>query len=291
MKVALLITGELRTFEFCKHVIKSAIIDKYDTDVFLALSCQEDKLEEMNKVIDFFKPIETHIADNLNYIENHMELVNIGEYLKCTPFGTDPQQSSIFHIHLIRRILTVFHSVYHAYRLLKRHSDNNSVTYDHIFRIRTDHIVWSDVINEFRQDFTWTPQGHINANIADIMLYNKSIDSIKNISRLIEVNFDIPIKNTIYVSNHGTTPSISFKNSLGWCDADYWIHSHDLIPTIMTMFDSLPEILNESFSPDTFPKGPTVETFFCKFLQKHNITIKNSRIKTMLVLEYDRYNI
>ena len=37
MKIALLFTGQLRTYNMTKDFIKKSIIDKYDTDVFLSI--------------------------------------------------------------------------------------------------------------------------------------------------------------------------------------------------------------------------------------------------------------
>jgi hypothetical protein len=289
MKVALLITGELRTLDLCKHSFKNAIIDKYDTDVFISVSSSDETPQEINSVTDFLKPIETHVTDH-SCIESYMKLVNIEEYLKCTPFGTDYQQSDHFHINVIRRFLCEWNGICHAYRILKSHVDKTNIKYDHIARLRTDYTIFPEVTDSFNADFIFTKQGHIVSGIKGSMEYNKTRAIIENISRQIKVDFGSPNTNTIYVRAIGTTPSISFKNSLQWCGCEHWTHSHDLIPILMNMFINAPEILNESFSPDTFPKGPTFETFFCRYLQKHNISIQQSRIKTKLVFEYDKYN-
>ena len=77
MKVALLLSGQLRTYELCKHNIKGAILDKYDTDVFMSIdktnTYQWDYLNPTDKTedtkikdaIDFYKPCEYYVCESL----------------------------------------------------------------------------------------------------------------------------------------------------------------------------------------------------------------------------------
>ena len=70
MKIALLITGQLRTYKLCGNVLINTLINKYDTDVFLAIDMDNSRLnigknigvmasnDEVNDVINMFKPID-----------------------------------------------------------------------------------------------------------------------------------------------------------------------------------------------------------------------------------------
>jgi hypothetical protein len=76
MKIALLLTGQLRTINLVKYLYLNTIISKYDTDVFLSIDmdnkCQTEfknsttktNLEKVNEVISFFKPVKYFISDN-----------------------------------------------------------------------------------------------------------------------------------------------------------------------------------------------------------------------------------
>ena len=68
MKIALLLTGQLRTVDMVKFLHMNSIIKQYDTDVFLGIDLNNSKqceyknntsdttLEKANQVISFFNP-------------------------------------------------------------------------------------------------------------------------------------------------------------------------------------------------------------------------------------------
>ena len=86
MKVAVLLTGQLRTFEMVKYLHMNALISKYNADVFLGIDicnkyqCEyknsnvETDSQIVNKAIDFFKPIDTFILDNFTEEFNKLKL-------------------------------------------------------------------------------------------------------------------------------------------------------------------------------------------------------------------------
>jgi hypothetical protein len=80
MKIALLITGQLRTYSLCKHVIKNTLLDKYEVDTFLSidksniltnddLNSHEYSNESMvTDVIQFFNPCDTFVCNSYDEI-------------------------------------------------------------------------------------------------------------------------------------------------------------------------------------------------------------------------------
>ena len=68
MKIALLLTGNLRSWRLCGHVIKNCLINKYDCDVFMSVDLNniyqhENKncfdntnINELNDAISFYNP-------------------------------------------------------------------------------------------------------------------------------------------------------------------------------------------------------------------------------------------
>jgi len=79
MKIALLITGQLRTYTLCKSNIKSLIIDTYDADVYLSIdrsnALQVDNANPVDPTQDatiadalaFFKPIDHVICESARH--------------------------------------------------------------------------------------------------------------------------------------------------------------------------------------------------------------------------------
>ena len=49
MKIAILLTGQLRTVDVCKYIVFNSIIKKYNTDVFLSIDINNN-LQCINKV-------------------------------------------------------------------------------------------------------------------------------------------------------------------------------------------------------------------------------------------------
>jgi len=78
MKVAILLTGQLRTFEMVKFLHMKSLIRQYDSDVFLGIdmdnklqveyknSNEYTKKSNVEKAIHFFKPIDTFILNEFN---------------------------------------------------------------------------------------------------------------------------------------------------------------------------------------------------------------------------------
>ena len=76
MKVSVLLTGQLRTFEMIKYLHMNCLILPYNSDVFLGINSNNTyqnttkntastTLELLNKTIDFFKPINTFTLNNI----------------------------------------------------------------------------------------------------------------------------------------------------------------------------------------------------------------------------------
>jgi hypothetical protein len=86
MKIALIITGQLRTYKLCGNILKNTVIDKYDTDVFLSIdtcnTLQNDDLNYTNNssdndiqdAINFYNPKDVFINNNYDVIFEKLEV-------------------------------------------------------------------------------------------------------------------------------------------------------------------------------------------------------------------------
>ena len=78
MKIAVILTGQLRTFHMVKYLHLNSLISQYDTDVFLSidldnsLQClhknnkSKSNMDDAKKAIEFFKPKGHFILENFN---------------------------------------------------------------------------------------------------------------------------------------------------------------------------------------------------------------------------------
>ncbi len=67
MKIALLMTGQLRTVDMVKYLHLHTIIEKYDTDVFLSIDCNNAlQHENKNSTLQTKKDKVMEIIDFLN---------------------------------------------------------------------------------------------------------------------------------------------------------------------------------------------------------------------------------
>jgi hypothetical protein len=76
--VAILLTGQLRTYNMLKYLHMNTLISKYNADVFLSididnsLQCEnknskmKSTLDDVKNVIDFFHPVDVFVLDNFD---------------------------------------------------------------------------------------------------------------------------------------------------------------------------------------------------------------------------------
>jgi hypothetical protein len=145
MKVALLLTGQLRTFELCKHIIKNTICKHYDTDIFISvdsnnihqrLPCNNKDTttkDEIDSAVIFLNPVD-HTVNTDN------DLREIFRQCKKLKVPTALIKS-------MYRRFRQYYVVMNAYKMMKRHIETTGVQYDLIIRLRFDQFVWDSNIN------------------------------------------------------------------------------------------------------------------------------------------------
>jgi|Laugresbdmm110sn_1035088.scaffolds.fasta_scaffold02198_2 hypothetical protein len=269
MKIALIITGQLRTYKLCSTVIKNNIIDKYDTDVFLSIKksnklqsiylndTEETNEDDINNAIDIYKPKDVFICSDYDSIFENIQL-----------------NKSIIENRLI---LEQYYMVEQGYKLLIKYVKTNNTKYDAIIRLRFDQYIWSSTTNILTNFLTRTPVGNT------IMYYNdENIEKIKNISKNLIIEMDNPISNEIYVFGQGT---IDYKYK--WVNDQFWIHSMDLMYIMVNFYNNIPSIIDDVLRDNLYPTNcPYFELIFYVFLKNNNIDIKRSKIIGEFCREY-----
>ena len=136
MKVALLLTGQLRTYRMCKYIVKHCIIDRYDTDVFMSIDVPNNQQNEWrgssddtpeNDILDaisWFQPVKYIVT------REHDHSLADSVYDKLSEFVTRWR---------LRLLFVQYANVKKAYQLLQQHGTN----YDLVIRMRFDQILWN----------------------------------------------------------------------------------------------------------------------------------------------------
>lgn len=271
MKIALIITGQLRTYKLCGNVLKNTIIDKYDTDVFLSINksnnLQNENLnskidsnnDDINEAIQYFNPKCVFVSNGYDDIFENLE---VNKTLKEN-----------------RLILEQYYIVQQGYKLLIKYSKTNNIYYDAIIRVRFDQFIWSDSANILSKILIGTN----NYNDQIRIIYNEeNIKLANDNSKDLKMDIDIPNTNEIFVFGGGV-----INSNYSWVNEQFWVHSMDLIDTMYTFYDNIPNIIDEVLSNDlSIHNCPYMELIFSTFLNKNNIQIIKSKIHGQFCYEY-----
>jgi len=316
MKIAIIITGQPRTWKLCKYFFKNMINDNYDCDVFLSIDANSktqllyqnnrDNLEtsEVKEIINFYNPI-TYYVSNLKSEEE------INDIIKTIPtgkiFGHDCNDSERVNIYnyLINQNTqynkwvndqlkinnTYFKSPTtnkiegHLYKkdfygLIRQYffvSKAYELVKEHI--IKTD--VKYDLVIRMRFDHVaW-----------DDTFYDKELYTQKNIKytqkniKLAEIltqgkitTLDTSEVNTIKVSSGGVFQNYTYVNDF------FWTHGHDIIYKMALFGHELKNIICNSIKTGWPVHGAAIEHFISVFLFNKNINIKPTIMDNMTIV-------
>ena len=244
MKIAILLTGQLRTYEMLKYLHLNSLILPYNADVFLGIdlnnkyqceyknSTNGSTFEEVDKVIEFFKPINSFIFDDV-------EQLNL----------------------LYRQ----YYVVKKTYEMLKIHSDNHNIKYDLIIRLRFDQFIFS-------KEVPIPPK--IYNNELNTILYNQdNIDILKYYSIDKQFIFEEVNDNTIYVLGMGNYKHYKYAND------QFFYHNHTLLEKMMNFYDNIDNINKYCNKKNIGNMGCLIECIFYLYITHfNNIILKKSNI-------------
>jgi len=264
MKIALLLTGNLRSFRLCNFSVNNTIVNRYDTDIFLSID-KNNMLQDANKniaeatidseiqmAIDLYRPCKYYICNTYS------------EIFKIDSSKLDINKvSSFMPVEKYQGIFEQYYIVQEAYRLLKEYIYDTGIQYNKIIRMRFDHVIWS-------RNHT-VPSSIIYENC---ILYNDySINIIKEWTKNISIDIETPQNNELYLAGWGNINGAEYTND------HFWIHSKELIEVMYKYYNELPNIINIMTSDGTRLKGaPYFEIAFNRFLQGNNIIQKKTNI-------------
>lgn len=271
MKIALLLTGQLRTWRMCKYLFKNMIIDKYNTDVFLSIDMC-NKLQclhkndsnvttsiEVNDATSFFKPIKYFVSENYN---KEFELVKKNINKSVEKYVRIDDTKLLFEQYFI---------VMNAYKLLKEHISETGVKYDIVIRLRFDQYIWTSDTSRIISD--------IKKYNNDVVYDDENIVLLDSLTQNMILDLDTMYPNTINLFNFGDFQSHGYK----YANDQFFTHDHDMIEVMSDFYRQLPSLLNACAS-GTFPNhGCIIEHMFYNFLMNNKITMLHSKIRGIFV--------
>jgi hypothetical protein len=275
MRVAILLTGQLRTNKLCRFLHKNILLDKYDVDIFMSIdktnniqndyvnSTKTSELIDIENAISFYRPVRYFINENYdNEYNNLME--------KMKEKGID----KVTNISALRGVYQQYFVVMKAYELLINYSKENNVEYDYIIRLRFDQFIWNET-----EDFFSFRNNFFDDN-GNILYNNENTEKLKFLSPPLKLELDYPEDNVVTVFGFGDFHHYKYVND------QFFIHNSKLIPVFYGFYDEILSIVDECAKTVYPDKGAHYEHIFYKFLIRHNIEYKRSVISGVFVREF-----
>lgn len=274
MKVCIIMTGQLRTFELCKYVIKNSILKHYDTDIFLSIDMSNElqnayfnssKItddEIIKKAIDFYNPIDYFICNSYER-----------EFLKMTE-KLDPNVLKLTNLKHLKLIFEQYYIVYKGYEMVENYIKKTNILYDIVFRIRFDSLLFPNDLFKYLNNFQLQ-----TLNTRQILCNEFNIQKMNEYSKNMIINIENIDKNTLYIMGSSIVKNYNILND------QFFYHDFDLINIIKNFYINIPNILNNCI--EKWPSsGAWIEHFFYIYIVEINkINIKQSKIHTDFIRE------
>jgi hypothetical protein len=241
MKIALLLTGQLRTIDLLKYLYLHGIIEKYDTDVFMSINLGNSQLEKVNELITFFKSKRHFVLDN---------------FVDDKSFRFIREYNIMYQQYFI---------VDKAYRLVKEYIDETGTHYDIIVRLRLDQFLYPENFNDIYPKLDKNELG-------DIVYNENNISRFKNEIKDCKIPFYHVENREIYVLGYGKYDWFDYVND------QFFYHDSTLIDTMLLYYKNLSRILSNVIEQEHNNGMCIYERIFNIFLKENNLIIKKANL-------------
>jgi len=163
MKIALLLTGKVRTFSKTFQSISDNLINGLNPDIFISTSFEEKILDYLN----LYKPIQ-YILLNDVILNNDIE---------------KKYQNRIYpsHGHIFTRIYNMWYKNKYAFELLNDYCNINNIKYDCVIKFRPDCNIYNNIysyLEKIKLNTVYT--NHVDRNwVGDVFAFG-DFNSMKN---------------------------------------------------------------------------------------------------------------
>ena len=247
MKVALLLTGQLRTHEMVKHIQMNSLIRHYDMDIFMSIDLDNSiqtahknptdrtDISAANAAIEFFKPNDYCIIES----------------------------PPVLQIPRMRQ----YYVVKKAYELLKNYKNKTKTVYDVIMRLRFDQILYPENI-----DVRNKLERANSDSMFDNVIFNETNRSYLNALSADQKIMLHPVEdNHIHVFGFGDYKHYKYVND------QFFYHNESLIDSMFEFYEHIPE-LSAICDAQNVKTDARTEYIFYLYLQKMGITHKQTHI-------------
>ena len=306
-KIAILLTGQLRTWRMCKGIINS-FKKHFNVDIFMSVdltntqqhewlnSTAKTNLDELKEAIEFYKPVNYYYSENYKRDKFHKFLSKI--------HNCRYNQETDYNLSDISKIA------------LSNFTNSDSLIYEKLFNRENKSKGKEDIFNKelllvIAQQYYFVYkaytllENHLNLNNKDydviirlrfdqyilnskdhhLLIYdykynksyiNKFADFYNN------YKFDILDceDNNIYVINGGLYKNYAYVND------QFYMHGKKMIQTMKVFYLQLPRIINNCFKTFwPFNRYCWIEHFFACYLTQKKIIIKKSKMTGIFIRE------
>ena len=309
MKVAILLCGQIRTFELTKWVLQS-IKNQYDCDVFMGINPNNlHQNQDLNgnkpttaKVIEdtiqFVRPKQTYIMDEIEFSKSFDSLeFNKEKNLPTnTTFGEElitrngntweinnpyirskaDYVASTINIDDYIKVFEQYFVVNECYRMLINHIDSTNTKYDVVVRLRFDQLIWTG--NE-----PWaTNDGCLFTKNGAPCYSQRNINLFKSAYNNTNVEFIKQEDNILSVLGWGTIKTYAYVND------QFWTHGMDLVQRMSKFYDNLIHIVNQSNREHSPYAGADIEHLLLRHLYNNNINIRRTNVSGRFIREFEQ---
>lgn len=279
MKIAVLLTGQLRTWRMVGNVHMHSLFKQHDCDIFMSVDCDNSKqvaylnkmeqtrVQEVEEAIAFYRPV--RVLVNNTFAADYRKAVEQWESDKesnvelCSPFrfqGTD-----------IMRRCQQYYVVQNAYRLLREYKNETGINYDVIMRLRFDQFIWVD--QQFHMQFS-------KHNGGSIPYTSETIEISRSPSISDHIIFKDLRDNTVYVFGSGVFGS----NKWPYVNDQFFYHNESVLHVMEQIFDRLPFSLVNRLRVRQYNACLT-ESSIRHFFESHGLAIAQSVVKGIFIRE------
>lgn len=310
MKLAVILSGQLRTWKICRELLKKQLLDHYDCDIFMAIdsknniqcenknSTTETVLSEITEAINFYKPKGVVYDDITDYSLLSTFPRHLKHYIKMdntNPINVTCDNNRFIFNRLcnplieysdicvpiennlqLQLIFRQYHYFNKAFQLMQKYSNDNNIKYDIVLRVRFDQYLF-DSNNNYHKLYSI-----LEKNTNNQILYNiNNINIIKNFNNDLKLIFEENIlDNKIFFFGAGV-----YANSYVYVNDQFFYCNYK---TAISLFNNFLEVLINEYkhsATNCWIIGAHIEHHFAKILYKNNIDIMKSQIKGFFIRE------
>ena len=278
----MLLTGQLRTNRMLRVWMKNTLINRYDTDVFLAIDKTNNKQcvykNDANDTDDLFIEETIKFYDPINYFVN----TNYDEIYEKLLDVLDNNTKNDMINYRLDLIFSQYYVVMKGYELITEHIKNTGTQYDVVVRLRFDQFIFTKDCNFFNI---------LDCGINNEIIYNEQNQkTLEKISQHYCLTIIKPQKNEIYFLGFGQTELIDNNNIIyvyNYANDQFFVHGPELIEKVQSFYLMMIPLVQECFSEQK-SRRLLIERMFYNYFNKNSFINKGHYIG-IFIREYETH--